>query len=659
MNAAVPAAHPLAPEARVVRGRDLAGLLLALLLAAAPHALRAPWWLTVLTLALYGWRIAVLVNRWEPPRHAYILLIAFAAMAGVWMEYRMLFGRIPGITLLVLFSGLKVLETRTHRDVVVAAFLCCFLIITNFLFVQGIPAALLMVAAIFAITVTLVGCSAPGRNIRTDLRTTGVLLAQAAPVALVLFLLFPRVQGPMWGLPQDSRIGVTGLSDTMSPGNVSEVALSDALAFRADFGGELPTPRQRYWRGPVMWDFDGRTWHAGPTLRRQPPPQPQGGRTYRYVMVIEPHQRHWIFALETAAQLPAESRFTLDGQILSVQPLRARVRYDMVSIADGQPEAREYASLLDRALQLPSDSNPRTAALAAQWRRESSDPVALLGRAIDYFRSGRFDYTLEPPPLGQEAVDDFLFDTRSGFCEHFSSAFAVLMRAAGVPARIVTGYLGGDPNPMDGILTVRQSDAHAWVEVYLAGRGWVRVDPTAAAVPGRLDFGLARSVPQGSALPFLMRPRFDWLRNLRHGWDAVAHQWNLRVLGYNTARQREFMSRLGVPQADWQEMIASLVAVLGVLAFLLFAWTMQRFERTDPVQRAWLRFCEALARRGIEREPHEGPRDFAERAAQRLPGAGTSIRRIGALYLDLRYGRNRSRTDLDELRQRVRELKPA
>ena len=245
------APHPLAPELRVVSLRDLGGLLLALLLVAAPHALRMPWWLTLLTLGLYGWRVQLALGRGALPSRWLMLAVAALSLAAVYFEYRTLFGRTPGIVLLVLFSGLKLLEMRTHRDGAVVAFLCYFLIMTNLLYTQSIPTAALMCAALLAVTCTLVGFAAPRRALRANLRTAGLLLAHAAPAALALFLLFPRVQGPLWGMPQDTYSGITGLSDTMSPGNLSQLAQSDAVAFRAEFQGVTPAPRQRYWRGPV------------------------------------------------------------------------------------------------------------------------------------------------------------------------------------------------------------------------------------------------------------------------------------------------------------------------------------------------------------------------------------------------------------------------
>jgi protein-glutamine gamma-glutamyltransferase len=647
--------HPLAPELRQVSARDLVWLVASLAVVVAPHALRAPWWMTLLTLCLFGWRLYFALNRGPLPSRWLVLAVAAAAMLGVWIEFRTIFGRQPGILLLMLFAGLKLLETRSQRDAAMAAFLGYFLIITNFLYTQTIPTALAMAAGVFMLTATLVGLSAPQRMLRANLRTAGLLLAHAAPAALALFLLFPRVQGPLWGLPQDAYAGMSGLSDTMTPGNLASLALSDTIAFRAEFQGGSPPPEQRYWRGPVLWDFDGRTWSIGASYLVDFA-VPRGGRgSYRYEVVLEPHNRHWLFALESAASLPERARASFDGLIVSTTPVRSRMRYQIASIVAPEPQATENSGTLRRALRLPAEFNPRARALAEQWRADSADDLAVLMRAIAFFRQGRYGYTLEPPLLGAHSVDEFLFSTKEGFCEHFSSAFVFLLRAAGVPARVVTGYQGGELNSIDSIITVRQSDAHAWAEVYLPGRGWVRADPTAAAVPGRVQSGLARAVPQGSTLPLMMRPQLEWLRGVRDQWEALAHKWNVWVLGYNPERQRELLSFAGMRDADWRTLTATLFAFLGAMTLALLVWSLRRFARPDPVQRAWRAFCRKLAARGVERSPHEGPRDYASRAARALPAERRTILRIGALYIGLRYGTHPS-AGVARLRRLVREL---
>lgn len=636
--------------------RELAWLVGSLILVIAPHATRAPWWLTLLTLCLYGWRIYFAVNRAPLPSRWLVLGVAAVAMLGVWIEHRTLFGRQSGILLLMVFSGLKLLETRTHRDAAVCAFLGYFLVVTNFLYTQAIPTALVMALGVFLLTATLVGFSAPQRPMAANLRTSALLLAHAAPAALALFVLFPRVPGPLWGLPQDAYSGMTGLSETMSPGMLSSLALSDSIAFRAEFQTPPPPQAVRYWRGPVLWDFDGRTWSAGSSFFTQFVPPERGRATYRYEIVLEPHNRYWLFALETAASLPERARMSYDGQILANAPVRTRMRYDVTSVVLPEPQPTESPAALRRALRLPANFNPRATALAREWRAGSADEAEIVTRAIAFLRQGGYTYTLEPPLLGEDSVDEFLFATKAGFCEHFSSAFVFLMRAADVPARVVTGYQGGELNSVDSIVSVRQADAHAWAEVFLPERGWVRIDPTAVAVPGRLDRSMAAAVPQASALPLLMRPELEWLRGVRDRWEATVHKWNVWVLGFNPERQRELMASVGVRDADWRALTATLFAFLGALTLVLLAWSLRRFARPDPVQRAWRAFCRKLAARGVERAPSEGPRDFSARAARALPAARHAILRIGSLYIALRYGAGASANAVARLRKMVRQL---
>jgi transglutaminase-like putative cysteine protease len=648
-------AAPLPPEQRPIGALDIALLAAGLAIVIAPHALRAPAWITLLTAALIAWRAAALaMPRLLPPMWL-LIMIVIAGMIGVWLEFRAIFGRTPGIMLLVMFGGLKMLESRNQRDAAAAVFLIWFLAITNFLYTQSIPTALGMLAAVAASVAVLVGLAAPRRALRANLRTAALLLGQAVPAALVLFLLFPRIQGPLWGLPQDAYTAMAGLSESMTPGNISQLTLSDAIAFRVDFKEDLPPRRTLYWRGPVLWDFDGRTWRVGsPSLIDMP--EPKNGTRIEYSVLIEPHNRNWLFALESAALLPPRARFLDDGQIVSLTQVRTRMRYQMVSYYEADPVEEEDESNLRRALRLPQGFNPRARALAARWRDASANDQQVLARAIEHFRVEQLQYTTEPRLLGRDSVDEFLFDSREGFCEHFSSAFVFLLRAAGVPARVVAGYQGGDLNPVDGRFTVRQADAHAWTEVHLRGRGWIRVDPTVLSVPRRLEEGLARAVTATSALPLMMRPEMEWLRTLRYNWEALTHQWNLLVVGYNPERQRELMSWLGMRDADWLELASTLLAALGAFVLLLFAWMLRRFTRPDPVQAAWRQFCRKLGARGVARAPHEGPRDYAERAARSLPAAGDPIQRIAALYIGLRYGRNASGESVVELRRMVKEL---
>ena len=636
--------------------RHLFWLLAGLVLVAAPHAQRLPWWLNLIALLVLAWRVylglgeRVLPNKW--------LLTVFVAggLFGVYFTYRTIFGRDSGVALLVLFLALKLLELRHPRDAIVLVLLAYFLALTNFFYSQTLPTAGLMLVSVLFNTASLVHFAAPARALRANLKTAGVLLAQAGPVMLILFFLFPRVQGPLWGLPQDAYSGITGLSDSMSPGLISRLSQSDAIAFRVKFQKDAPPRRQLYWRGPVFWHFDGRTWRPGDFRPFGQLKFEASGTPYDYEITLEPHNHNWLFALELAAKMPPNANVTTDYMLISRTPVRNRVRYDMSSYTNFMTLGSDDADELKPGLQLPRGFNPRARRLAQEWAESGSTSAAIAERALRFFREQGFVYTLEPPLLGRDSVDEFLFGSKSGFCEHYASSFVFLMRAAGVPARVVTGYQGGDINPVDGYMVVRQSDAHAWAELWFKGRGWVRFDPTAAASPVRVESGVAAAVPATDPLPLMARTTLIWLREVRYNWDALANKWNQLVLGYNPERQREFLTRVGMSEPSWENMALTLFWGVGGLLAVLTAWLLRRIRTADPVQRLWLRFCNKLGKKGSSRSPHEGPADFVTRAAERYPLKANLIRAIGERYIALRYGELADRRVLAELRALVREF---
>lgn len=635
----------------------LLALIAGCLLAAAPHGPRLPWWVTALAAAMLAWRAWAQWRNEILPRRWLLLALVIVGLGGVYLTYRTIFGRDAGVTLLVLFLSLKLLETRSHRDAVVVTFLCYFLALTNFFYSQSVPTATLMLVTVLVLTTALVAFNGPRRKLRECARVAGLLLAQAVPVMVILFFLFPRTAGPLWGLPADAFSGTTGLSDSMTPGTISLLSQSDAIAFRAKFDGPPPQRRHLYWRGPVFWDFDGRTWRAGDVrVAEHGTFEPLGAPIF-YSVTLEPHERNWLFALDLPAKVPPGAGATGDFQLLARVPVRNRVRYEASSFLEYRAIGGAGPAELEAARELPPGFNPRAVALAQSWRREAGSDERILARAIDYFRRANLQYTLAPPPLGRDSVDEFLFETKSGFCEHFSSAFAFMLRAAGVPARIVTGYQGGELNPVDGYLIVRQSDAHAWVEVWTAAGGWLRVDPTAAAVPIRIESGLAAAVPATDPLPLLGRADLTWLRALRFNWEALANYWNQWVVGYNAERQRDLLSRLGMPSPSWEKMAMALFWLVGLVVALFSLWLLRRAHGEDPVTVAWRRFGRKLARRGTARRPSEGPSAFAARAAAEQPHVATDVAEIGALYVSVRYGRDPDPSLVGLLRQRVRELK--
>ncbi|MBS3916991.1 MAG: DUF3488 domain-containing transglutaminase family protein [Sulfuritalea sp.] len=620
-----------------------------------PGVEHAPVWLTAAVGMAIAWRLAIWWRRAALPPRWLLSFLVVAGSVGIFLTYRQFFGKDPGIGLLILFLGLKLLEMRRVRDGLAVIFLCYFLLLTHFLNAQGIEVAGLTLTALIIITAALACLGHAGRPVLEHLRLSALLLAQATPFMLVLFLLFPRVQGPLWGLPVDAYSGMSGLSDTMSPGSISNLSLSGEITFRVKFDGDVPPQQALYWRGPVLNAYDGRTWRAAPRQEKVSLPDTATNQVFRYAVTLEPHNKPWMFALEMPSSLPPGARMTHDYQVLSKTPVRSRIRYEMQSYTEYMAGRHESGTSLNKYLELPAN-NPRTRALAEQWRRELANDEAIIRHILDHFRRESFFYTLTPPLLGENSVDQFLFETRRGFCEHFASAFVIAMRAAGIPSRIITGYQGGERNPVDGYLIVRQSDAHAWAEVWLEGKGWVRVDPTAAIAPSRIEAGLASAIPVGEPLPFLVRSNLSWLRQVRFRWEAVTNTWNQWVLGYTPERQRDVLTRLGLREPDWKAMTALMAALCGLLLLALTAWALHKRVRIDPTVRAWNRLSRKLARVGLARQNWEGPADYVRRVVLARPELTQSMEAIALLYIELRYGKQRDRTTQQRLRELIAEL---
>lgn len=644
--------------------RTTYGLLACVLMVCAPHAGHLPPWASILAATLLAWRgYLAYAGKPLPPRWL-LLAILGGSITGILATFHTLFGREAGVAFLILLSALKMLEVRSARDAMVMIYLLCFISITRFFYSQGIPDALLMLAALWVILATWIQLQSDGLTLRPRLQMAGLLLLQAIPLTLVLFLLFPRVQGPLWGLPQDAYAS-SGLDDKMSPGSVGRLTLSDSVAFRVMFTDKPPPRNLMYWRGPVLSSFDGHTWspaphgvpHIKPDLENMDAPSD-------YTVTLEPHNKLWLFTLEMPTRVSIPAVMTYDFQVQQTSPVTSRLRYNVHSQLGYRINAAEHPAQLQLALTLPPGTNPRARQLAASWHADAPSDDAIVRTALQYFNRESFGYTLTPPQLQGDEIDDFLFNTRKGFCEHYASSFAFLMRAAGIPARVVTGYQGGEYNSFGKYYIVRQSDAHAWAEVWQQGRGWVRVDPTAAIAPARVEMGVAAALPESdsAALPLLVRAQSpitaevpQWLLQLRGRLDMLTYQWNQWVLGYNPERQFAFLTRMGMEEITWQRMAYALLGgmsvLLGVIALLLLRQL--GIRHNDPVQRLYLKFCRKLARRGIVRGPQEGPQDFSDRAAQLSPQSALAISDITARYIALRYGRDTGAAALQGLRRAV------
>lgn len=617
----------------------------------APHFEHQPLWLSAFAglMLLWGgwlwWQDQRLPGRWL------LLLLVVAGCAGIYAEFRTLFGRDAGVSMLVVFMAMKLLELKSRRDGVVVVNLGYFLLLTHYFYSQSIPTGLWMLGAMWIVTATLIRLyGGPEATPRHTLRYAGLLCIQAMPFMLVLYLLFPRITGPLWGLPQDAHAGKTGLSETMTPGTIANLAQSSEIAFRVRFDGDIPAKDKLYWRGPVLENFDGATWR--PLTARHPLRIETVSPPITYETTLEAHSQRWLLALDATTALPPETALSGTLTATSRQPLTSRQRFRLAASLDYRFNTNEEATVLRRNLALPADSNPQARRLAERWRATAKTPDAMIGQALALF-ANEFSYTLQPPLLGENSVDDFLFRTRRGFCEHFAAAFVVLMRSAGIPARVVTGYQGGERNPVDGYLVVRQSDAHAWAEVWLEGRGWVRIDPTAVVSPARIETGIADALPAGEALPGLIQLRSAWLRTLRYRWEAINNTWNQQILGYDPQRQRELLSRLGLPDADWRNLATLLGLATGLLIAATTAWTLYQKPHHDPARRLWHKALRHLARRQVNCAPWETPLALAYRVQREHPMLAEPVDRVVEAYLQARYSTDH---DLKTLREAIARL---
>jgi transglutaminase-like putative cysteine protease len=653
-----------APSSPHLDVRNVLWLLAAMVFVVLPHLLRLPYWVSIFFIVVVSWRAWIAWAAIHFPSRWITAALTLAATYATFQQYSRIFGREPGVTLLIVMAGLKLLEMRSQREVTLSIYLGFFLVLTNFLFSQTIPLGLYMLVCVWVFIATLVGFNRIGSapTLGERLRPAGALLLQALPLMVAFFILFPRAQGPLWALPQDTRSGTSGLSETMSPGNISNLIKSDAVAFRVRFDAERPPFSTLYWRGPVMIDFDGATWSI-------PPIAPTGNLTYSkrerrvsYGVTLEPHNKTWLFALDVPAALPVGAYALGDLQVRDRRPVTERKRYEMSSYLDYKYGERTPQMALQSSLRFPEDRNPRTIALGRQWARETSDPRALLAKAFQFFNR-EFTYTLEPPMLDpRDPYDDFLFQSKKGFCEHYAGSFALLMRAAGIPARIVTGYQGGEVNPINDELIIRQADAHAWTEIWLPAEGWLRVDPTGAVSPLRVESGVNAALGPIGMLPSLIAADpLGVLSGIRNAWQAMNSQWDQWVVGYNTDKQRQFFSQLGFPSVDWRTLGFWLMVATFLVggAITLGLLVRDRPPRREPALVAWDRFCAKLAAAGLARAPHEGPLDFLRRVQSERPRCAGLAQDITRRYVEARYGAGASREQLRELARLVRDFRPA
>ena len=655
----------------------LVWIIICLFTLVAPHAGRIPVWVLAVYLLAAVWRILVYRGRWSFPGRLVKGALIASAFAGIWFSYRSLIGLEPTVALLLTAFALKLIELAERKDAYVLLFLGYFICLTEFLFSQDLLIVLYSLLNVILITTALVALHQPGEHQfnRGTIRLAGTMVLQALPLMVVLFFLFPRI-GPLWTVPMKSHTAKTGVSDFMKPGDISRLTQSDDVAFRAQFEGDIPARSSLYWRGLVMSRLEEGAWRSlryydVPASERRPAPVERVGASVSYSIIMEPTQQNWLYSLRYAQSTSTGVMNAPDFRLFTPVEVEDQYRYE----ADSWPDAALELELSDWRreveLQLPAEANPRTRQWAQALRAGVDSDAAMVDAVLEGFRTGPFSYTLQPPLLtDDDPMDQFLFETRRGFCEHYAYAFVVAMRAAGIPARVVAGYQGGEVNPVNRTVIVHQFDAHAWAEVWLEGEGWRRVDPTASVSPDRIEWGLEQAVAaEGTFLaesplsPLRFRS-VNWVNQLRLRYDALTYRWQSWVVGFDSEQQFRFLQNL-FGEVSGRRFAMVLLGTWGLALGLIAINLLRkpRINRLTTLDRKYLGVCDRLAGLGLARETGESPTSYAARVARVRPDLADAFLRISDLYCDLAYGDRRAaggdeEAQLERFLRAVREFRP-
>lgn len=632
-------------------------------LIAFPHITHIPATTLAFFYLLLSWRfIGIWKQNWLPNKLAVFFLTVFGLIL-LYSQHKGLLGRDAGTRLFITALALKLLEIKSERDLYLITYLAFIVAASQFLYEQSLALAAYILFVCCVLLATLVCINSGKPQTGAALKTAGIIIVQAIPMAVVLFILFPRVEAPKWMLFTEKHQARMGLSDSMEPGSISDLGVSDERVFRVKFTGALPPPGQRYWRGPVLSHTDGKRWTQvkGMSFGQFLDKPVFTGTPYQYTLMMEPQDKNWVFTLEMPAEFPTPLRRNANYQLITSENPDKRAEYKITSYTrynTGTITRTEYKD----ATQLPGGPSGKIKQLVTQLHGFDSPPEYFINQLLNHFRKENFHYTLTPPLMEENPIESFLFETRYGFCSHYAAAFVYLMRVAHIPARVVTGYQGGELNESGGFLEIRQADAHAWAEVWIEHKGWVRFDPTAAIAPERIERNIdIERLVSGGAISYMptgaaAQAAFNWLKQARQLWSSVDYQWQRWVINYDNKNQSRFLSSLGI--ADIKAMIYWMVGIIGLITAVL-SWILlyQKQKTTDRVLRIYDRFCKKLAKRGLSRGTGEGVKDFAERAKRKLPGQATDIDQITGLFVKLRYGRVSTPEDLKLFDKRVAGFK--
>ncbi len=605
---------------------SLTWLLIAQALVIIPHLLHVPFWLVGLWLACAAWRIQVFRMRLPFPNSWTKAALLLGSAFAVYLSRGSLVGLDAGVALLITAFILKLLEVRSRRDALVLIFLGFFTVVTSYLFYDSLLAALYSVLPVIALLSALLGLQQSSFAMQplATLNYVLRLFAQAVPLMLLLFVLFPRLE-PLWSLPQPADKNTVGLATSMSPGDIAELGQSSALAFRARFDGDIPAQSQLYWRALTLPQFDGRNWSISERVSAQEPQWQAQGEALSYSIIMQPSSQPWLFSLDVGSSEQTDIRLMSDFRLQRRTPVNRAYQYQATSWPQALRQPQLTQAQQQEFLQLPRSGNPQSREWARTLRQQYADDDTLVAALLRHFNQEPYHYTLKPPLLGTNSVDEFLFSSLSGFCAHYAGAMVFTLRAAGIPSRVVAGYQGGETNQAGQFIQVRQYDAHAWVEYWQRGQGWRSVDPTFQVAPERIERGLQDALPdetdlfQGDFFSPLRYQHIGWVNQLRMGWENINHSWQTQILGYQRERQQAWLKQW-FGQVDWQTLGLLLVFSAALIIALIVLWMFKPWQRqADPVQRLLNDFQRLLRKRGFTRETGEGLRDFYQRIAQQLP----------------------------------------
>jgi protein-glutamine gamma-glutamyltransferase len=638
-------------------------LLISIGLITLPHFSNLPLPLFGFFFLLWSWR---LLSLWKPtwlPNGKVIFITTVIGITLLISQHQGVFGRDAGTALFVTALGLKLLEIRNQRDVYLVTFLAFIVATTLFLYQQSILMAVYTLFVCIVLLATLIAINSLQQNSLAALKTASLILLQALPLAIVIFVVFPRMEAPRWMLFNDPHHARTGLSDSLEPGSISNLGLSDELAFRVRFDGAIPPPNQRYWRGPVFSQTDGKRWTESKNrhFKRFQDKLRFSGTAYRYTLLLEPQNNKWVYALDMAADFSDTLQQNSFYQLISRKDPHQRAEFRVTSYPEYNTGYLTQTELNDN-LQLPGDPSPRTRKLVEQLQGFEAKPKIFIQNILNHFRNEKFYYTLMPKLMEENPIETFLFESRYGFCSHYATAFVYLLRVANVPARVVGGYQGGELNKLGNFLEIRQANAHAWAEVWLQNEGWVRVDPTAAIAPERIeqDVNIDLQIANG-AVNFtpvnIGSGSMQWLKQTRYFWNSIDYQWQRWVVNYNSVGQAAFLASLGINNV--KTIVFWLIGIITVISAIL-AWLLLRKPKakTDPVLRLYQTFRRCLIRKGtLDLKTGEGPVDFARRASQHYPLQAEQINLITALFIRLRYHQDPNSADFNQLKHHIHQFK--